>query len=299
MKVAIYGASVSGYYASEILKLQGYSVMFYIDKKGKITDSRNLDDVIVYKNVYEISKESLNNIDFVMIAVGNKVESKSLQNKLSTLINKPVKTIHEELYNPIYSHLNQKKYNYLEESGFYRSINEMNSIDQNGNPIPWITYPCIEFISGRVNQNMNVFEYGSGNSTVWWSKRVNKVFAVEHDQEWFEKVVKETEGSNVQVIFKELVYDGEYSREITKYKEIDIVVIDGRDRVNCAINCINSLSKKGVIIWDNSDRESYEQGYHFLKENGFKRLDFIGMFPMYDFKSQTSIFYKNENCLGL
>jgi len=299
LRAAIYGASSSGYYASEILKLQGYTIMFYIDQTGTITDARNFDNVIVYKNVAEIQDESIKSIDFLLIALGNKDESRLLQQKLSSVIHKPIKTIHDEPYELIYSQLKKQKYNYLEECGFYRSINERKSVDKNGEPIPWITYPCIEFLSSRINKNMKVFEYGSGNSTLWWSKRVDKIFAVEHDKEWYIQVKNLTKDTNVEIVHRELIYNGNYSKEILKHKNIDIVIIDGRDRVNCAINSLHSLSKSGVIIWDNTDRECYKAGYDHLIKSGFKQIEFIGMIPIYDFKSQTSIFYKNDNCLGL
>ena len=42
-------------------------------------------------------------------------------------------------------------------------------IDKNSNPLPWVTYGFIDFISERLNKSIDVFEYGSGNSTLWYA----------------------------------------------------------------------------------------------------------------------------------
>jgi hypothetical protein len=60
----------------------------------------------------------------------------------------------------------------LKDDGWFRSCREQASVDANGNPIPWITYPAIEFLVKRINNQLSVFEYGCGNSTLWWASRV-------------------------------------------------------------------------------------------------------------------------------
>lgn len=43
------------------------------------------------------------------------------------------------------------------------------------------------------------------------------------------------------------------------------MVIDGRNRVACAHECITELSENGVIISDNTDRLKYQKGYDRLR----------------------------------
>ena len=105
---------------------------------------------------------------------------------------------------------------------------------------------------------------------------------------------------NVELSYIELQNNGEYSKKAFEYRgRFDIVVIDGRDRINCAKNCLRSLKRDGVIIWDNSDRAYYEEGYSYLLQNGYKRIDFEGMGPVGVDAWSTSIFYKDDNCLGI
>lgn len=188
---------------------------------------------------------------------------------------------------------------YLNKIGWIRSFLEKSVIDLEGNPIPWLAYPAIDFVSRRINSEMTVFEYGCGNSTLWWSKHVKKVISCEHDSEWFKIILAKTL-DNVTLCNIDLEYGGAYSKKITEFhNEFDIIVIDGRDRVNCAINCLPALKTGGVIIWDNSERSTYNKGISFLIENGFRRIEFTGLFPVTNSISETSIFYRTINCFNI
>lgn len=45
--------------------------------------------------------------------------------------------------------------------------------------------------------------------------------------------------------------------------------------------------------------QEYEEGVCLLNNSGFRCIDFSGFCPIVNFKSQTSIFYKNNNILGI
>ena len=187
----------------------------------------------------------------------------------------------------------------LKESGWFRSFREGRSVDQTGAPIPWFSYPAIEFLCRRVRPEMRVFEYGCGASTSWWAGKVASVVACEHDEAWYRQVAARVP-RQAELHYVPLVYGGEYCQMIQKYhEEFDVVVIDGRDRVNCAQNSIGALNTGGVIIWDNSDRREYEPGLTFLRAKGFKQLEFIGLGPIVAIQSETSILYRAENCFGI
>lgn len=188
---------------------------------------------------------------------------------------------------------------YLEQVGWFRSVDEGLPVDRDGNCLPWFTFSAISFLKGRINSKFSVFEYGSGNSTLWWSKRVARVVSYEHDAKWFE-TLRSIVPANVEYFHVPLEYGGDYSKAIRDYHNaFDVVVIDGRDRVQCARNAIGALKKWGVFIWDNSDRSTYEEGYQFLRDQGFKRLDFEGLGPINDYQWSTSVFYRDENCLEI
>ncbi len=165
---------------------------------------------------------------------------------------------------------------YLKEIGWINSFKHQIPIDKDDSPLPWVTYSFIDFISDRLNKTMDVFEFGSGNSTLWYASKVNTVTSVEHDNTWFRKI-KKSMPKNVNINYKVLMYDGEYSKfDKALDRKFDIVIVDGRDRVNCMKNAINAIEEKGVIILDDSERKSYNDGIEFLENQGFKRIDFWG-----------------------
>jgi hypothetical protein len=199
----------------------------------------------------------------------------------------------------LYGLISLKRQGPLFEDGWFRSNREQASIDASGAPLPWITYPAIEFIRRRVKPEMSVFEYGSGGSTSWWANLVSHVVSIEHDRQWFERV-SATRRDNMELFQIDYVCGGEYSKKIASYeKRFDIVVVDGEDRVNCIKNCLGALTESGIVILDNSDRSLYADGMAFLFGYGFRRIEFVGFCPIVNYKSETSIFYRNNNIFGI
>ncbi|PSL12343.1 FkbM family methyltransferase [Marinobacterium halophilum] len=193
-----------------------------------------------------------------------------------------------------------KPESYLKQVGWLKSILSRESVTADG-VVPWVTYPFIHFFNERVKAEFSVFEYGSGNSTIWLSQKVKKVVSVEHDENWFKKI-KTMLPSNVDYIHHPLVYGGDYGREVLKPQyanAFDIAFVDGRDRVNCLRNVVPSLKDGGVVILDNAERSAYDEGSNFLLSQGFKRIDFTGMGPINIVAWSTAVFYRENNCLGL
>lgn len=195
---------------------------------------------------------------------------------------------------PIQLYLNSQ----LKEDGWFNSFYKKESVDKNSNPIPWYSYSFIKFLEPRFKKEFRVFEYGSGNSTLWFSKYVKAVKAVEHDKNWYEKVRAKLP-SNAELVYRE-IENKNYAKEVsTSNYKYDIVIIDGVDRNNCVYESINSLSQSGVIIFDNSERKDYKESIKYLFSKGFKEINFMGMCPVTPINTCTSVFYKDENCLGI
>ncbi len=174
----------------------------------------------------------------------------------------------------------------------------MASIDQSGNAIPWYTYTFLDAMTDRIPVDARVFEYGSGNSTNWWADRTAEVYSVEHDEGWYATVMQSLH-EHANLLHRPL-QNGEYAKSIQQTPGVfDIIIIDGRDRVQCAKSCLEKLSSRGVIIWDNSERSRYAEGIQYLKQNGFRQLRFTGFIPIDFMPSETSIFYKDDNCFGI
>jgi hypothetical protein len=156
-------------------------------------------------------------------------------------------------------------------------------------PIPWFTYPAIDYLSQFDFSDKEVFEYGSGYSTLFWSARAKKVVAVESYPAWFEKI-KAKVSDNVSLVLSSNDRQ-EYANQIEKFDLFDIIVIDGigESRMLCTQVAKKHLRSGGIIILDNSDL--WVQSAEKLRADpDFIQVDFTGFAPFISNASTTSIF---------
>lgn len=176
------------------------------------------------------------------------------------------------------------------ESGWLRSLSENRPVNLNGEPIPWFTYPAIDFLDDIVRSDMRIFEWGSGNSTLWWSKRVRSVFSVEDHPAWFDAMQSSLPG-NARIMFAK---NETYVRSISHIGgKFDIIVVDGSHRDLCLQEAKKNLEVNGFIVFDNADRKEHQNSFYRLSSEGWRRIDFWGLTPSYCYKSCTSIIFRN------
>lgn len=188
---------------------------------------------------------------------------------------------------------------YLKETGWWNSYIAKVPIGPDNEPLPWVTHSFIDFISDRLNKNMDIFEYGSGYSTFFYSKKVKSVTSVEHAREWHDKL-KNKLPKNINLIYQESVSDATYCMlAASSGKKFDMIIVDGFFRVNCIKNSYKALEDDGVVILDDSERVEYQEGVRFLEQSCFKHIDFWGISPGFFNRMCTTVFYKDNNCLGI
>lgn len=195
--------------------------------------------------------------------------------------------------------LSQRVDGYLVESGWFASFSSKTSIDGNGNPIPWLSYPAIDFLTPRLNNTLEILEYGSGNSTLYFARRTRGVDSIEHNKEWFEKGNAGLP-SNAKLWFVPDDNADTYAGfAATLNKKFDVILDDANERVPIIYAAERLLKPEGVFILDDSEREEYVPGINYLLEKGYRRLDFWGMAPSVTLKKCTTFFYRERNCLGI
>jgi len=131
-----------------------------------------------------------------------------------------------------------------------------------------------------------VFEYGSGNSTLWWSRRAGKLTSVEDDHVWYEKIKASFSTKNVTYCLE---------KDRKKYfsmarDDFDIFIVDGKYRRECLEHVVKIARVGGVmLILDNADW--YPKSVRFLQETlGWMQSDFHGFGPINNYTWTTSIF---------
>jgi hypothetical protein len=175
--------------------------------------------------------------------------------------------------------------------GQYSSIKNWDCKDCEDQPIPWYTYPAVEYLKTFNLTGVKVLEYGSGNSSLFYLNEGASVTSIEDDKKWFEKI------SLMADHFKNFGYIHEKeSNSYVMREEADfaeIVVIDGSFRPECANHIVekiqSSSSNPAMIIFDNSDW--YPKTIGFMDGAlGWHRSDFFGFGPINPYTWVTSIY---------
>jgi hypothetical protein len=177
---------------------------------------------------------------------------------------------------------------------------------------PWLPYLVTDYI--RKLQPRRVFEWGSGNSTVFFLGLGAEVVSIEHDSTWY------IETTHPRLIKHLIPYDQgslgndsanpshyksgstnlgdvnfkRYASAIDDYGLFDLILIDGMARASCLHHAINHVNEGGCIVLDNTgDRPYYlEQTAHLFGnyEDGWESIKFMGYGPILAYKWETSIF---------
>jgi hypothetical protein len=171
--------------------------------------------------------------------------------------------------------------------GYYRSVVNTQSCDGAGLPVPWITYPALAYLEKIELSDKRVFEYGSGNSTLYWHRRAKSITAVENHPRWH-KTIKERLPQEIDYMFRS--DPREYAAAIHGTKgEFDVIVVDGSYRYDCAVQACPKLAPDGFMIVDNSDWLANTCNY--LREFGLIEIDMDGFGPINGFTWTTSFFF--------
>ncbi len=183
------------------------------------------------------------------------------------------------------------------EYAIARSIDEKICVDKDGNPIPWYTYPAIEYLSQFDYSEKTIFEFGCGNSSMFWANRAKKVISIEDNLNWFAKWQDEFNASNLDVRHRN-EGEGYYNAIFEDGESYDVIVVDGKRRADCAASAIKKLANGGIIILDDSDRintsKEYVDAVNNLKAANLIQVDFYGFCPMNNYTKTTSVFLSRD-----
>jgi predicted O-methyltransferase YrrM len=146
--------------------------------------------------------------------------------------------------------------------------------------VPWWTFKASDEVAAYLtaHPDARVFEWGSGASTAWLSRRAASVTAVEHNATWAEIVRPVLQGNAIVRVVEPVPATGEPGEELSQkpgfrgldfsaYVEtldetdgkFDLIVVDGRARGACFRKAITRLAPDGVLIFDNVDRQRYRE----------------------------------------
>jgi len=185
-------------------------------------------------------------------------------------------------------------------TGHWKSSIAASARTSDGKPLPWYTYPAIDFLAQRDFRDCDVLEFGGGQSTLWWSAQARSVLTVEEDAAWFGNL-RPRVGSNVSLHH---VPVPEATRSILPIRELidanpirkfDVIIVDGHLRRELAAMAFDYLAPGGAIILDNAEGYGF---YDEISKRPCRRIDFFGFAPGVRLRHCTSIVFV-EDCFLL
>ena len=181
----------------------------------------------------------------------------------------------------------------LEDYGFKLSMTERLCVNKDREPIPWYTYPAIEYLDQLDLSTKSVFEFGCGSSSLYWARRARTVTSLEARKVWYDRI-KEQAPENLHLICRGV--DESYVETIYESgAKYDIIVIDGMLRYPSTQAALDCLKEDGLIIFDNSDRAAeftkYAKAMELLRTNNLLQVDMHGFTPFNPYTATTSLFF--------
>jgi len=134
--------------------------------------------------------------------------------------------------------------------------------------LPWWSFGAIDAVSRYLRPEMEVFEFGSGGSTIFLANRVKKVTSVEDSSEWTALVRAEADKlgkNNIEVLTRPYDFhkavnflDSSYLAALGGH-EYDLIVVDGQEvavqvRPDCFWKAEQRVKSGGLIVLDDSWR---------------------------------------------
>lgn len=185
---------------------------------------------------------------------------------------------------------------YLYQNGWFKSIEENKSINLKGEEIAWLPYSLLRFLDDRLSRTMNILEFGSGASSLYFSRKVKHVVSVEDDKDWY-NILLIKKPDNLSLVLAET--KDSYVNVQYPHLNFDLVLVDGEFREDCLFKSIEYLNGSGVILLDDTNAPEFGQLTHRMVDLGFKYLKFNDFAPIINYNKESTLFYRDSNCLGL
>lgn len=174
--------------------------------------------------------------------------------------------------------------------------------------LAWWSYPAMrqveQFLAARPSPR--VFEFGAGASTLWLARRASEVHSVEHDQAFAARVRELLDGTErvslhavapTPATAATTVRSGRRGHQDLDFADyvatidqvggmFDLVVVDGRARVECLNRALDHLEPGGLVVFDNIRRRRYRE---VLRRPGLRVELLRGATPALPYPTTTGL----------
>ena len=191
------------------------------------------------------------------------------------------------------------KRSFLHVEGLWRALYLDGPVDQSGRPVPWINTSARRLLEERLSSNLRILEFGAGSSTLFFQERVAHVTSIEDSPHWAE-FLRPRLASNVTLFLVNDMNADSYLHPVLSGTVglFDVIIIDGKFRNRCCQEALNLVSEFGVIVLDDSSRETYKEVFELLGDSGYRALRISGIKPGGLGPDETTLFYRDNNCFN-
>lgn len=148
---------------------------------------------------------------------------------------------------------------------------------------PWIVPDALVVLKGIIKPTWRVFEWGSGGSTVFWSRNCADVISVEHLDNWLQRTAEMLvsfeciDNWEIRHVPADMTVEVEhyrnYANEILRVEgNFDLIYVDGEatSRQWCLDLALDRVNPGGYLLLDNSN---WLEGRDFGER--WERQDFV------------------------
>ncbi|MDB9718891.1 tetratricopeptide repeat protein [Candidatus Pelagibacter sp.] len=182
-------------------------------------------------------------------------------------------------------------YDELKLKNFFSDSN-IEQIKKGEEQLPLLTWPLLDFLKTINLKNNELFELGSGNSTIWLSKIFKQIQSFETDKNWYQTLkLKLDKNVSYNLATLEEIYECSF-----KFIPQNWLLIDFAGKRAMFIKKLIGFKDENLpaqIILDNS--EWYRNSSRLLCDRGYTEIPFYGFKSGENIISCSSLFLLKNN----
>jgi hypothetical protein len=129
--------------------------------------------------------------------------------------------------------------------------------------LPYLAWPCIDFLRKFCQPDSRVFEYGGGGSTIFFANLGCHVTTIEGNTDWVcairDRLLPARHRVEIRHVSTDEEHCSEYAHQVHDGGPWDLILVDGAFRLDCLREAKSELTDGGVLILDNADEPQYAE----------------------------------------
>jgi hypothetical protein len=167
--------------------------------------------------------------------------------------------------------------------------------------LPWLAWPCVDFLDSFLTSEHRVFEWGGGGSTLFFLKKGCRVTTVESSTEWVEELTRRVDdlgkGSRHLWDLRFVPAKGnddpliaDYAAQVRTGGPWDAVLVDGWSRFKCLQAAMPYVKPGGMLALDNANQAQYRHVPTYMR--GWEHRPFRGLGVARSWVTQTDVYIR-------